>query len=64
MNSKENILNLSCLIVGLIFAFIGTLTTFENLSWGRESTATNALMVLGGFLILAGVIGYNIQSKK
>jgi hypothetical protein len=42
MENKANVLNVICLLVGVIFAFIGTKMTFDNLRWNQESTATIA----------------------
>ncbi|MBU1142756.1 MAG: hypothetical protein KKH92_03815 [Firmicutes bacterium] len=64
MEDKAHVLNMICLFIGLILGFIGVATTFENMNSGTGANPSISLMILSGFLILSGVIGYNIQSKK
>jgi hypothetical protein len=64
MEDKAHVLNMICLFIGLILGFIGVVTTFQNMNYGTDANPSISLMILSGFLILSGVIGYNIQSKK
>ena len=64
MENKAHVLNMICLFIGLILGFIGAVTTFQNMNYGTDANPSISLMILSGLLILSGVIGYNIQSKK